>query len=171
MANEKKSNIKNLTLGEMKKQVKKLEARTDHEVKVGEDVYKVSIDNVFIKTKQYALLDDMVHFLKESSDNPDILDYATPYTTLLMVKHFTSIEVSDNIDEAIELLNILIDLDLLNQVLNLLPEDEIVKMYEILSSTTKRMTESVEKSVADAEKKALEEAMAEAEKELNDDAE
>ena len=151
MANE-KQNIKNLTLAELKKQSKKLEAREKHEVVVGDTVYKVEVDTVFRKTKQYALLDDLVAFFNEGNRRVELLDLATPYVSLLFIKHFTSIEVSENVDEAIELLNVLIDLDLLNQILNLMPEQEVIQVYEILSSTTERMKGNIEETLAEIEK-------------------
>lgn len=151
MAN-KKQNIKNLTLAELKRQSKKLDAKEKHEVVVGDTIYKVEIDTVFRKTKQYALLDDLVAFFDAGNKNPLLLDLATPYVSLLFVKHFTSVEVSDNIDEAIELLNVMIDLDLLNQILNLMPEQEVIQVYEILSSTTERMKGNIEETLAEIEK-------------------
>src|SRR6185312_4955349 len=142
MANENK-NMKNLNLTEMKKQVKKLDKQTEHPVLIGEDLYKIKIDDVFRKTKQYKLLDDLVEFFEEGNNRVEILELATPYTTLLFIKYFTSVEVSDDIDEALELLDILIDLDVLNQILNLMPEQQVIEVYEILSATADRMKENI----------------------------
>ena len=139
----KENKIKNLTLTEIKKQAKKLDAQTEHEILVGEDVYKVKIDNVFRRTKQNQLLDDLVAFFSEGNERVELLDLATPYTTLLLIKHFTSIEVSDNIDEALEMLDILIDLELLGAILNLMPEQEVLDMYELLNATVNRMKENM----------------------------
>lgn len=151
MANENK-NIKNLTLTELKKQAKKLDGQTEHQIPVNGDVYKVKIDDVFRKTKQYALLDDLVAFFDEGNNRTELLDVATPYTTLLFIKHFTSVEVSDDIDEAIELLNIMIDLDVLNAILNAMPEEEVVKVYEILSATADRMRENIAETLQEIER-------------------
>jgi len=151
MANE-KQNIKNLTLAELKKQSKKLDEKKEEKVVVGDTVYKFQIDQNFRKTKQYALLDDLVAFFNEGNKRVELLDLATPYVSLLFIKHFTSIEVSDDVDEAIELLNVMIDLDLLTQILNLMPEQEVLQVYEILSSTTERMKGNIEETLAEIEK-------------------
>lgn len=152
MANENK-NVKNLTLTEMKKQAKKLGKQTEHEILVGENIYKFKVDDVFRKTKQYKLLDDLVEFFSVVNVRAELLELVTPYTTLLLIKHFTSIEVSDDIDEAIDTLDVLIDLELLNKILNLLPEQQVIEVYEILSATLERMNENVKESLEESDKK------------------
>lgn len=144
MANEKDiKNVKNLTITELKKKNKELDSQTEHEIKIGEDVYKIKIDDVFRQTKQHKVLDDLIDFFNEGNSRIELLDLATPYTTLLMIKHFTSLEVSDDIDKALDLLEVLIDLDILGQIVNLMPESEVTKMYEVLSATVNRMNENL----------------------------
>lgn len=152
MANENK-NVKNLTLTEMKKQAKKLGKQTEHEVLVGENIYKFKVDDVFRKTKQYKLLDDLVEFFSVVNVRAELLELVTPYTTLLLIKHFTSIEVSDDIDEAIDTLDVLIDLELLNKILVLMPEQQVIEVYEVLSATLERMNENVRESLEESDKK------------------
>ena len=148
---EKNNNLKKLTLAELKKQNKKLNIKEEKEVMIGGDVYKFEIDGFFRKTKQYKLLDDLIEFFNEGNKRPELLDLATPYVSLLLIKHFTSIDVSNDIDEAVELLNILVDLELLADILNLLPEDEVNKIYEIISTTTERMKENMEDTLREIE--------------------
>lgn len=152
MAKDSKKLNKNLSITELKKQSKKLDERTDFDVIVGDDIFNVAIDNKFRKTKQHRLLDDLIEFFNEGNNKVELLDLATPYTTLLFIKHFTSVDVSDDIDEAMELLNVLIDLDLLSQILNLMPEQEVIQVYEILSSTADRMKDNIQETLAEVEK-------------------
>lgn len=147
MANK---DIKKLSPAELKKQVKKLDEVQEFLVVIGDTDYKVTHDVVFRKTKQHKVLDDMVKFFNEGGKNIELLDMATPYTALLIIKHFTSIEVSDDIDEALALLEVLIDLEALDKILNALPEEEVQKIYELLTMTVENFRASLE----DAEKEA-----------------
>jgi F0F1-type ATP synthase alpha subunit len=141
---------KNLNLTNLKKEVKKLTSQTEHVIKINENDYKVKIDDKFLKTKQHALLDDLVEFFNEGNNRIELLDVATPYTTLLFIKHFTSIDVSDNVDEALEVLDVLINLDLLGHILNLMPEQEVVKVYELITVTVDRMKENIDETAEEA---------------------
>lgn len=166
---EKKSTpkAKNLTITELKKQNKVLDAQTEHTIVVkiqkgldeetGEPLfdlvpYKIKIDNVFRKTKQHKLLEDLMLFINESNKRLEILDVATPYITLLLIKHFTNLDIPDDIDEAIEVMNILIDLDIFSEIVNLMPENEVIKMYETLNASIERMNLNIEEMLKESEK-------------------
>lgn len=144
--------VLDFTPAAMNKEAKKLDKQTAHPIAVGENLYNVKIDNVFRKTKQHKLLDDLVEFFDASNSNVELLELTTPYTTLLFIKHFTNIDVSDNIDEALETLGVLIDLDVLNNVLNSMPEDQVIEVYEILNSTVSRMKENMIEAGQEAER-------------------
>lgn len=150
MAN--KENIKNLTLAELKKQNKNLDETREFKVTIGDTVYKLNHDIVFRQSKKNKLLDDMVEFFQASVKNLEILELATPYTTLLVLKHFTSLEVSDNVDEALDLLNVLVDLDLLNQIVVELPEDQLVDIFEMITKTVNTMSESIDEAEKEAQR-------------------
>lgn len=147
----KKPKAKKLTVAELKKQNKNLDAQTEHTVLVNGVEYKVKIDNVFRKTKQHKLLEDLIFFMNESNKRVDLLDVATPYITLLMIKHFTDIEISDDIDEAIETMNALVDLEIFGEIANLMPEDELLKMYETISASIDRMNVNITELLKEAE--------------------
>lgn len=134
----------NLNLTNIKKEVKKLAVQKEESVFINGNEYKFKIDEKFLKSKQYKLIDDLVEFLNEVNIKPDYSDLITPYTTLLIIKHFTSIEVSNDIDEAIDTLQSLIDLEIISEIVELMPEDEVVKIYELLSETIARMKENME---------------------------
>lgn len=145
-----KKEIKNLNSANLKKEVKNISSQTEHTVQVGENKYKIKIDDVFRKTKQHKLLDDIVEFFNQSNKRADLFDLATPYTTLMFIKHFTSVEISDDIDEAVEMLNVLIDLELFGEIMNLMPESEVTDVYELLASTVKRMSENMDETADEA---------------------
>lgn len=160
-----KENIKNLNVTNLKKEVKKLSAQTEHVIKIATNVknedgetvlevneYKIKIDDVFRKTKQHNLLDDLVKYFDEANNNIELIDLTTTYTTLLFIKHFTSVEISDNIDEALEVMQVLIDLELLGEILNLMPDEEVIKVYELLANVVNNMKENMEMTAEEAEK-------------------
>lgn len=146
-----KPKAKRLTVAELKKQNKNLDAQTEHTVVVNGVEYKVKIDNVFRKTKQHKLLEDLIFFMNEGNKRVELLDVATPYITLLMIKYFTDVEVSDDIDEAIETMNALVDLEIFGEIANLMPEDELLKMYETISSSIDRMNVNITELLKEAE--------------------
>jgi hypothetical protein len=134
--------IKKLSTAELKKQNKALNEKRDFSVMIGEEEYKLTHDVKFRRTKQHQLLDDMIAFFNEGANRIELYELATPYTALLILKHFTSLEVSDEIDEAVDLLQVLIDLEILDKILNELPEDEVVKVYELITQTVDVMKEN-----------------------------
>lgn len=166
---EKKSTpkAKNLTITELKKQNKALDAQTEHTIVVkiqkgldeetGKPLfdlvpYKIKIDNVFRKTKQHKLLEDLMFFMNEGNKRLELLDVATPYITLLLIKHFTNLDIPDDIDEAIEVMNVLLDLDIFSEIVNLMPENEVIKMYETLNASIERMNLNIEEMLKESEK-------------------
>lgn len=147
----KKDNIKQLTPTELAKQAKALEGQQDFVIKVGGQDYKLTHDVKFRQTKRSKLLADMLMFFQQASKDVSILDMATPYTATLILKHFTSIEVPDDIVEAMATMQTLIDLDIINQVLPQLPEDELVSVYELITNTVNNLANNL----IDAEEEAV----------------
>lgn len=143
--------IKKLTIAELEKQNEQLDGQRTFTVTIGGTEFELSHDLVFRKTKQHKLLDDVIQFFSEGVKNIEVLDIATPYTALLILKHFTSLEVSDDIEEAIALLDVLIDLEVLDKIVNELPEDQVVGIYELLSNTVKNIQETMEDADAETE--------------------
>lgn len=143
--------IKKLTPALLKEQVAKLDAVQEFAVKIGEEDYTLTHDVKFRRTKQHKVLDDMVTFFNEGGKKIELLDMATPYTALLVIKHFTSLEVPNDIDEALALLEVLIDLEALDKILNALPELEVQKVYELLTQTVENFRASLEADEEEAE--------------------
>lgn len=143
--------LKRLSPAELKEQVKKLDAVEEFVVTIGDVDYSVTHDAKFRKTKMHKVLDDMVKFFNEGGKRIELLELATPYTALLILKHFTSLEVSDEIDDALALLEVLIDLEALDKLLNALPQDEVTKVYELLTQTVENFKATLEDSEKEAE--------------------
>lgn len=142
--------IKNLNLAEMKKQDKKLDAQKEEFITIGDDVYKVLIDEQFRNTKKNKVLDDLIKFFEAGYKDERLYTIATPYTSLLLIKHFTSLDIPDDIEEAMIFLELLIDLKILEKILTAMPEDQVVEMYETLTDTMNQISENMIKSNAEA---------------------
>lgn len=142
--------IKKLTLAEINKQSKVLDIQREFTVAIGEQEYKMSHDVSFRTTKKHQLLDDVIHFFSEGAENTEILELATPYTALLVLKHFTTLEVSNNISEALSLLNVLVDLGVLDKIVNELPEKEVKELYQLLTETVDNLRVGLEEAEEEA---------------------
>lgn len=143
------SEIKKLTVAELKKQVKALDGQREFTVTIGEQEYKLSHDTTFRISKQNKLLDDLIKFFSLGAEDVELLDMSTPYTALLVIKHFTTLEVSDDVSEALALLEALVDLESLDKIVNELPEKEVTKIFELLAKTVTNMTEKLEETEAE----------------------
>lgn len=146
-----KDNIKKLTTAELVKQDKLLDKQEEFVVAINGVNYKLTHDVIFRKTKQHSLLDDLIAFFNAGSMRDELYELATPYTALLILKHFTSLEVSEDIDEALALLQVLIDLEALDKLLNNLPEEEVLKIYELIATTVNNLQSNIEESEKEAE--------------------
>lgn len=143
--------IKKLTLDELKKQDERLDKQFDAYISIGDDVYEVKIDEVFRTSKQGKVLDDMIAFFQEGGQRLELLEVATPYTSLLLIKHFTDLEIPDDFDDAIAHLQSLIDLGAFEAILNQLPESEVIKTYDKLRNVLNEMTDKMEIAQVEAD--------------------
>lgn len=153
---KKAKSIKELTLADLKKESKKLDEQSEFEIKIGSTDYIIKYDKVFRKTKQRAVLEDTLHFFQQmGEENMKNLEMASAYTALLIVKHFTSLDIPDEIEEALAMLEVLVDLGVIGDIVNELPEDEVVKIYELLTQTVDSLNNNLK--MAEAEAKLVEE--------------
>lgn len=142
-----------LSASELHKKVAKLADRKEFSVFIGEDEFVLEHDVFFRKTKIQKVLEDMLEFFNSIGEaNKHLLELASPYTALLIIKHFTSLDVPNDIDEALILLEVLIDLESLGVIVNELPEAEVLKVYEVLALTIENAKENLD----EADRQALE---------------
>lgn len=135
--------MKNLKLTDLKKHDKNLDAKGETFITLDGIVYKVEYDEHFRTTKKNKVLDDLVKFFEAGYKDERLYSIATPYTSLLLVKHFTSLDIPDDIEEALSYLHVLIDLGALETILTALPETEILGLYETLTQTVNNITNSM----------------------------
>ncbi|AZU98928.1 hypothetical protein pW2_95 [Bacillus phage pW2] len=147
----KEQKIKSLTLAEMKKQEKVLKETKEELITINDTVYKVKIDTHFLPTKRNQLLDDLIKFFDESNKNEQLTSIATPYTSLLLVKHFTDIDIPDDIDEALDYLYLLMNVRALTPIINAMPEAEVIDLYDSLTETLGQISDNMMKSIGEAD--------------------
>jgi hypothetical protein len=154
-----KKDIKKLSPAVIKEKREELDAVQEFVVNIGGDDYTLTHDIVFRKSKQHKVLDDMIDFFTEVA-NRDMgyLELASPYTTLLIIKHFTSLEVPEDVTEALDLLVALVDLEALTKIINALPVEEVVKVYELVTETLENFKQNLDDMEEEAKKLALENA-------------
>ncbi|QPK89725.1 hypothetical protein IEN91_04550 [Bacillus velezensis] len=134
---------KKLTSAELVKKNEKLDEVQEFVVNIDGEDYLLTHDVVFRKSKQFLVIDDIIALFEAAQNRIEILDVATAYVSILILKHFTSLDVSDDIDEAIKLLNILVDLGALDKLMNALPEDQVIKMFDLVSEVVKNFEENI----------------------------
>lgn len=142
---------KKLTLAELKKQDKKLDSTNKFYVVIDGEQFEVTYDTVFRRTKQQKVIQDIVQYFDAGNSNVQLFELATSYTTLLILKHFTSLEIPDEIDEALTFMDVLIDLEIFDKILNALPEEEVTKIYELLTQVINRLKTNIEEAEKEAE--------------------
>ena len=110
--NEQTKVLQKLTVLDIAKKNNVLDAKEDFLIAIGDEDYKITHDVLFRKTKQQKVLEDMVKFFNEiDSFNAELLELVTPYTSLLVIKHFTGLAVPDDIEEAMAALTALTELE------------------------------------------------------------
>lgn len=144
--------IKQLSLVELQKQNKVLDEQKEMTIEINGQKYKLNYDVVFRQSKKSKLLNDMVKYFRESATNLELFELATPYTTMLIFKHFTTLEVSDDISEALDLMTTLIDLEIFDKILMELPETEITSIFELITKTVNVMANNLKEAEAEIEK-------------------
>jgi hypothetical protein len=147
--------LKGLTALDILKQNKALDGKGEFLIALGKDElkedYLITHDMLFRKTKQQQVLEDMVRFFDEvNSFNVELLEMVTPYTSLLIIKHFTDLDVPNEIEDAMYLLEALIDLEALGAIINALPQDQVIMVFELLTQTIDNIKNNVEEAEAEA---------------------
>lgn len=147
----KNDKIKNLNVTELKKKAKELSKQKEETVKdIHGDEYNIKIDEFFRKSKIHKLLEDLIDFMNETRNNEELVGITTVYTSLLLIKHFTNLSIPDDIDGSVDMLYAITDLELLDEILNVLPEEEVEKVYNQLKISTERMNANLDELLKEA---------------------
>jgi len=145
MANVKKLNEVSLNKGFSKFNEKITERVTD---RFGEE-YEVEFSKYLKKTDTQKIMIDYMNIIEEleGMENIDNLKDSI-ILPMLMIKYFTNIPIQDEGEKLLIMADKLIELELFNSILDLLPENELLNMGNIAEQFKK----SVEFMVAEKEK-------------------
>lgn len=133
----KQANLKNLKSAHSKAAQKK-------EVIIGD--YKILVNQVFLPTRISEAVQEFANDVLESAKLEqdlvsEILEF---YMQIVLIKHFTSLDVPEDINGKIETLQILVDLDLFTDIISEFPEDEIKKVYEAVNNKSETINKDMD---------------------------
>lgn len=141
------SKNKKLTLSEIKKiDAKSFSGKKDVIIKG----YSLTIDEVFRPTKIQELISEFIDKQLYIVENEIQFDQWLEYTLLLMIKHFTSLQIPDSFAEQIATWQLLIDNDLFADIVNNINQEEIKKMFNLIQAATDVPDRLAEEIVAKA---------------------
>jgi len=145
MANVKKLNEVSLNKGFSKFNEKVTERVTD---RFGEE-YEVEFSKYLKKTDTQKIMIDYMNIIEELEGMEGIDNLKDSIILpMLMIKYFTNIPIQDEGEKLLIMADKLIELELFNSILDLLPENELLNMGNIAEQFKK----SVEFMVAEKEK-------------------
>ena len=134
------SKLKKMNLNNLKSQTNK--EFTQRTVII--DQYEFLIDDKFKPSKMQLLLaefQDKIEYANENeiNINPLLIIYT------LLIKHFTSISIPDELEKQLDMLNILIDLGYFEKILNEFNPKEVERIIQSLTRGIDNMKAVIEK--------------------------
>lgn len=159
--NKKAQKPQKLTMANLTKDNKLLDMKgADTVTSVNGTVFEFTYDLKFRKTKQREMLRDIVKFFEEmmkedvAIENGDA-DISAAYTTLMLVKHFTDLEIPDNVSDALATMEVMLDLGVLGPIVNALPDEEVQTIYDLLQDSLENLNKNldqIDKEIEEASK-------------------
>jgi len=128
--------------------LKTLENKRFTTKKIIVDSYELEVDEHFKNTKIVSLLQEFMKQTNYAKENDMEIDALT-YTTILILKYFTSMDVPEEYEKQIQMLSILTDLEYqgenyLNIILSAFDENEINKLNTKMKEYAENLTKLVE---------------------------
>jgi len=141
MATIKKLNEASLNKGFNKFNEKVTERVAD---RFGEE-YEVEVSKYLKKTDTQRIMIDYMEIIDELKDMEGIDTLKdTIILPMLMIKKFTNISIPDEAEKLLAMADKLAELELFGQIMNLLPEDELLKMSGVVDEFKKSVEQMVE---------------------------
>jgi hypothetical protein len=118
----KSNSLKKLTFSQIKKKNKVY----DEMFHVVFDDYTLSINKVWSPIKINELIIEFVTNFEKDLKSAEAMEISTAYLYLLLLRHFTSLDIPSDVSKQLEWLEELIDSGYLVYIVNQLPEDQVV---------------------------------------------
>lgn len=100
--------------------------------------FTIKVDKKLNKTKIMAMVSEIMAQLQYARTHKiQVEEVFLPYSILMMIKYFTSLgkDIPGTLNAQLEIMRKLIDLDLLQPILELFPEDETQEVFNAVSET------------------------------------
>jgi len=124
------------------------EKTTERVTDIFGEEYEVEISKYLKKSYTQKIMIDYMEIIEELKDMDGIDNLKdTIILPTLMIKYFTNVVIPDEGEKLLVMADKLIELELFSEILNLLPEDELLKMNKVVEQFGK----SVEKMVEEKE--------------------
>ena len=136
---------KKLTLSAIKKDNAKFNEKMTVQIKDGK--YEIIVNKYFKKTDTAKLLGDYILLteqLIESGANIEITSNEIFLFPILLIKYMTNIPLPENALELIAYIQELINAELLNEIIEALPKDEVDKVEGWINDSFKNMPQVLE---------------------------
>lgn len=130
-----KNNVIPLNIKNINKEVKKIEKMSTGFILIDGKDYEIKVQEHFKETDIQELIKDIMTYVQEAikvqeDSDFDMLNYSNQYSSTLIIKHFTSLDVPDDVYEIIAVSKKLVDLEIMTKILDMLPLDQIQKVNE-----------------------------------------
>jgi len=99
------------------------------------NTYTLEVSKFFKKTDIQKLIVDYVAFkeqLNEISTQVKTIEQSFFLFPILLVKYFTNVPIPDDVEEMLVVAETLINLDLLDKIIGVLPQEEIKRVNELI---------------------------------------
>lgn len=145
-----------LSMTNVNKKVKSLDAQSEVKVYSStlDEFFTLKVDETFKKTKVMKLVSELMSQVQYASVHEiDLQEVFIPYSILLMIKYFTSFgpEIPPDLPSQIIVMNNMINMDLLQPILESLPEDQADLIFNTINETIAGVDEKYKEIAARVE--------------------
>jgi len=166
------NNIIKLDLQAIEKEAKVFEEVSRGFITLNGKEFEIGIKERFQEMEIQNLLQDLILFIEEATKveektTIDLLTFTQPYITTLTVKHFTDMDMPDDIYETIAVTKNMINLGVLEKIIRLFPEDELTKLMERVTEALTSTTHAINQLADEADKIKANKIKAEAKQKAN----
>jgi hypothetical protein len=130
--------------------LKSLSSKKFTQKKIIVDGYEVTIDEQFRPSKIKQLVLELLqksNYMREQNIEFNLADYVV----ILIIKYFSDVDISDDLQKQLQAYEALIDLEYLEPILNAFDENEIKKFNESLLKYKDNMNKLLDEMVTETE--------------------
>jgi hypothetical protein len=135
-------NNKKLTFDLIQEENKQFDVMEEKQVKDA----TISVYTKFRPTKVMETIEEVIkNFSEMRSNGVEIGDVFVTYVQLIIIKNFTSLEIPEDFDDQINFISVLVDTGYLNEIMEVIPRDQVDLLFEKIQELTQRVNETMDK--------------------------